>query len=135
MLPISPIVDFGCSRSLSLAERAAHHAPFPDSSYKAGARAFPQLVPTSPIDPAAEANLKAWAELGQWHNPFLTLFGASDPILGTFDRPLRDHVPGSQGQPHARLKGSHFVQEDAGVEIADRTLARIAGAQASSAKK
>ena len=50
------------------------------------------------------------------------LFGAGDPILGRADRPLQEHVPGAQGQPHARVDGSHFVQEDAGQEIARRTI-------------
>ena len=126
VLPISRIVNVGCSRTLSRAERAAYDAPFPDSSYKAGARVFPQLVPTSPHDPAAPANREAWKGLGEWEKPFLTLFGKHDPILSRFDEPLRAHVPGSAGQPHARLDGSHFVQEDAGVEIAERTLAWIA---------
>jgi haloalkane dehalogenase len=122
VFPISRIVDFGCNRSLSAAERSAYDAPFPDSSYKAGARMFPRLVPTSPADPAAPANREAWRKLGEWKKPFLTLFGKDDPILGKFDEPLRAHVPGSAGQPHDRLKGSHFVQEDAGVEIARRTV-------------
>lgn len=122
VLPIGRIVAFGTKRQLSRAERAAYDAPFPDRRYKAGARIFPQLVPTSPHDPAAPANRAAWATLGKWDKPFLTLFGSSDPILSRFDAPLRAHVPGSAGQPHARLDGSHFVQEDAGVEIARRTL-------------
>jgi pimeloyl-ACP methyl ester carboxylesterase len=73
-------------------------------------------------DPAAPANRKAWASLGEWDKPFLTLFGAQDPILSKFDEPLRAHVPGSLGQPHARLQGNHFVQDDAGVDIARPTL-------------
>lgn len=125
IFPIGRIVAAGTKRKLTSAERAAYDAPFPDSSYKAGARMFPRLVPTSPDDPAAPANRKAWERLGQWEKPFLTLFGDSDPILGRADKPLLAHVPGSQGQPHARLEGSHFVQEDAGVEIAQRTIAWI----------
>ena len=69
------------------------------------------------------ANRAAWERLGAWEKPFLTLFGAADPILGRGDRPLQAHVPGAQGQPHARLDGSHFVQEDQGPEIARRVLA------------
>lgn len=72
MFPIGRIVDFGCKCSLTAAERAAYDAPFPDASYKAGARRFPRLVPTSPNDPAAPANRKAWAALGQWDKPFLS---------------------------------------------------------------
>ncbi|MFL6159586.1 MAG: hypothetical protein ACJ72D_26165, partial [Marmoricola sp.] len=95
---------------------------FPSSRYKAGARAFPGLVPTSPDDPAAPANRLAWDELGRWEKPFLTLFGRHDPILGKADKPLLEHVPGTAGQPHDRLDGSHFVQEDVGPEIARRTV-------------
>ena len=125
VLPIGRIVDTGSSRKLSGAERAAYDAPFPDRSFKAGARAFPALVPTSPDDPAIPANREAWRRLGAWDKPFLTLFGDSDPILGKADKPLQEHVPGAAGQPHDRVRGGHFVQEDAGVEIAERTVAWI----------
>lgn len=123
VLPIGRIVDTGSKRSLSKAERAAYDAPFPTRRHKAGARAFPRLVPTDPDDPAVPANRAAWERLGAWDKPFLTLFGKDDPILGRADRPLQEHVPGARDQPHARLEGSHFVQEDAGEEIARRTLA------------
>ncbi len=127
LFPVGRIVDTGCNRRLTAAERAAYDAPYPSSRFKAGARAFPRLVPTSPDDPAVPANREAWKRLGEWHKPFLTLFGKDDPILGRGDRPLQQHVPGAQGQPHARLSGSHFVQEDAGPEIARRTVEWLAG--------
>ena len=122
VLPVGRIVDVGSRRKLSRAERVAYDAPFPGRAYKAGARAFPALVPTSPDDPAVPANREAWLRLGEWDKPFLTLFGAGDPILGRTDRPLQEHVPGAAGQPHARVRGGHFVQEDAGEEIARRTV-------------
>jgi len=122
VFPAGRIVGFGTKRRLSSAEIAAYDAPFPTSAYKAGARAFPRLVPTSPDDPAAPANRAAWDALGRWDKPFLTLFGAGDPILGRMDQPLQEHVPGTTGQPHTRLSGSHFVQEDQGPEIARRTI-------------
>ena len=65
-------------------------------------------------DPAIPANRAAWEALGRWEKPFLCVFGARDPILGRADRPLIDHVPGAAGQPHDRINGSHFVQEDCG---------------------
>jgi haloalkane dehalogenase len=123
VLPIGRIVATGSKRKLSATERAAYDAPYPSAKYKAGARAFPRLVPTSSDDPAAPANRAAWERLGAWEKPFLTLFGKLDPILGRADVPLQQHVPGARNQPHARLLGSHFVQEDVGVEIATRTLA------------
>jgi haloalkane dehalogenase len=125
VLPIGRIVAVGTRRRLSKAERAAYDAPFPSRAYKAGARAFPALVPTTPDDPAVPANREAWRRLGEWEKPFLTLFGAGDPILGSADRPLQEHVPGAAGQPHARVRGGHFVQEDAGEEIVRRTVAWI----------
>lgn len=127
VLPIGRIVATGTKRTLTPAERAAYDAPFPSSRFKAGARAFPRLVPISTDDPATPANREAWEVLGAWEKPLLTLFGAADPILGKADKPLQEHVPGAAGQPHARLDGSHFVQEDVGVEIARRTVAWING--------
>lgn len=123
VLPVGRIVDVGARRRLSRAERAAYDAPFPSAAYKAGARSFPALVPTTPDDPAVPANRAAWERLSRWEKPFLTLFGAADPILGRADGPLQAHVPGAQGQPHARLDGGHFVQEDQGPEIARRVVA------------
>ncbi len=122
VLPVGRIVATGCRRRLSREERAAYDAPFPSAAYKVGARRFPALVPTSPDDPAVPANRAAWEVLGRWEKPFLTLFGADDPIFGKADKPLQRHVPGAAGQPHARVRGSHFVQEDAGEEIARRVV-------------
>jgi haloalkane dehalogenase len=50
------------------------------------------------------------------------VFGRNDPILGRADAPLLELVPGSKGQPHARIRGGHFIQEDQGPELAKRTI-------------
>lgn len=121
------IVDVGSTRKLSRAARAAYNAPFPDKRYQAGARAFPALVPTSRSDPAIPANLAAWEVLGHWNKPVLCVFGARDPILGKADQPLIRHIPGAAGQPHARIAAGHFIQEDAGPELARRLLDWEAG--------
>ena len=97
---------------------AAYGAPFPDDTYKAGARQFPVLVPTSPDDPAAPLNRKAWEVLEAWEKPFLTAFSDSDPITGGGDRVFQARVPGTKGQPHTTIaKGGHFLQEDKGEEL------------------
>lgn len=116
--PIGRIVAAGCVGKLTAAERAAYDAPYPESPYKAGARALPQLVPMEEGNPAVPANRAAWAELGRWQKPFLTVFGENDPALGSLDRPFHDHVPGAQGQPHQRIPGGHYLQEDRGEELA-----------------
>lgn len=122
VFPIGRIVNSGCVTKLSRNVIAAYDAPFPSSRYKAGARAFPKLVPIDATDPAVPANRKAWEVLGQWDKPFLTVFGKNDPILGKADAPLQAHVPGAKGQPHDRIWGGHFVQEDRGDELAKRLI-------------
>lgn len=122
ILPAGRIVAFGTVTDVPARIRAGYDAPFPAKRFQAGARAFPALVPTEPDDPALPANRAAWEALGRWEKPFLCVFGAKDPILGRADRPLIDHVPGAAGQPHARINGSHFVQEDCGPELAERIL-------------
>lgn len=125
VFPTGRILNVGSLRTLSAAERAAYDAPFPNRHYQAGARAFPALVPTRQDNPAVPANRAAWKALGNWHKPFLTVFGTGDPILGRADRVLQAHVPGAAGMPHARLAGGHFIQEDQGPELARRIIALI----------
>jgi haloalkane dehalogenase len=119
VFPVGRIVASGCVTKLSKEIVAAYDAPFPSRAYKAGARVFPSLVPTSESDPAIPANRAAWDVLGRWSKPFLTLFGKNDPILGRADAPLQRHVPGAKGQPHERFWGGHFVQEDRGEYLAE----------------
>ena len=119
VFPIGKIVQAGTAIRLAPEEVAAYDAPFPSERYKAGARAFPRLVPTEPDDPAVPANRAAWESLGRWEKPFLTAFGKKDPILGWADRILRRHIPGSAGQPHRDMEdANHFLQEDVGEELA-----------------
>jgi haloalkane dehalogenase len=123
VFPIGRIVQAGSTRRLTRDDVAAYDAPFPSEHYKAGARAFPRLVPTDPADPAIPANRAAWDALHRWDKPFLTAFGKKDPILGWADRILQRHVPGARGQPHRDLAhAGHFVQEDAGPELAKLTV-------------
>lgn len=119
VFPVGRIVQAGTVTRLPPEVVAAYDAPFPGADYEVGARAFPRLVPTSPSDPAVPGNRAAWETLGRWEKPFLTAFGKADPILGHADGPLQRHVPGAAGQPHRALpRAGHFVQEDAGPELA-----------------
>jgi haloalkane dehalogenase len=128
--PISGIVDFGCLKKLSPGELAAYDAPFPDRRARAGARMFPRLVPLSPGDPSIEPNRRAWEVLRRWQKPFLTVFSDGDPITRGGDRAFRAQVPGASGQPHATPHAGHFLQEDAGPELARRINAFIASTPA-----
>ncbi|MFX0021262.1 MAG: haloalkane dehalogenase [Candidatus Hermodarchaeota archaeon] len=98
----------------------AYEAPFPDDTFKAGARIMPSLVPTTIDDPEHKANKKAWEEFFKWKKPFLTAFSDSDPITRGGDIYWQKKVPGAQGQNHTIIKDAgHFVQEDKGPELAN----------------
>lgn len=125
-LPVGRIVDGATTTPLSDEVRAAYDAPFPDESYKAGARQFPKLVPITPDDPAAPANRAAWEALRRFEKPFLVAFSDGDPITGAY-RKAFEQVPGAAGQPHATIEGAgHFLQEDKGEELARVVNAFIA---------
>jgi haloalkane dehalogenase len=112
------IVAGGCARTLSDSERAAYDAPFPDESYKAGAREFPVLVPITPEHSSVAANVSAWGVLGGFDKPFVTAFSDGDPITGGGDAIFQARVPGARGRDHVTLHGGHFLQEDSPKEIA-----------------
>jgi haloalkane dehalogenase len=117
---VAPIIQGATVRELTPDELRAYEAPFPDESYKAGARVFPRLVPTTPDDPASPANRAAWTALERFDRPFLTLFSDRDPVTVGLDRSFQDRVPGARGQPHRTLSpGAHFLQEDVGEELAE----------------
>ncbi|WP_390911028.1 haloalkane dehalogenase [Pseudosulfitobacter sp. SM2401] len=121
------IVSGGTTSDLSEAEIAAYNAPFPDESYKEGARQFPMLVPASPDDPAAQPNREAWGILRGLNLPVLTAFGADDKIMAGVDQVFQKMMPGAAGQDHTILQGAgHFLQEDVGPELAACTNAFIA---------
>jgi haloalkane dehalogenase len=103
---------------VSVEARQAYDAPFPDESFKAGARTFPMLVPVDPNDPASEPNRQAWQRLQAFERPFLTVFGDADPFSSGAERALQKRIPGARGQAHRVLPGvGHFIQEDAGAEL------------------
>ncbi|MBU2647276.1 haloalkane dehalogenase [bacterium] len=120
---LKAIMPFACARPLADDVLAAYDAPFPDETYKAGARIFPSLVPITPDDPASQANREAWRVLEQFGKPFLTAFSDSDPVTKGGDRIFQDRVPGAKNQPHTTIQNAaHFLQEDAGEELAKVVL-------------
>ena len=118
-LPIGFLVNSGCVNPLSDAEVAAYDAPFPDASYKAGAKAFPDLIPQDADNPATPANQRAWEALVGFGKPFLCTFSDADPITSGGERMLIGKIPRAQGQPHTTIAGGgHFLQEDRGPQLA-----------------
>jgi haloalkane dehalogenase len=104
-------------------EIAAYDAPFPDEPSKAGARAFPALVPVEDGMDGIEQNKAAWKGLAAFDKPFLTLFGEDDPVTGGLGEALSKAIKGAEGQPHAMLSTcGHFCQEDRPVELAQGVI-------------
>ena len=122
-LPVGRIVGAGCVTEVAPEVIAAYNAPFPDESYKEGARQFPVLVPSRPDDPAADANRRAWEVLAQFDKPFLCAFSDRDPITHGADRRFTDVVPGAAGQNHTTITDAgHFLQEDNGEDLAKAVI-------------
>ena len=102
------------------AEIMAYDAPFPSRLHMAGTRTFPSLVNTVGEAPTNEAPRAA---LDAFDRPVLGMFGLRDPIFG--DQASRDatrvRIAGAAGQPHHDFPDAgHFIQEDAGPELAQR---------------
>lgn len=117
--PIGRIIQKATVTDLPDDVVAAYDAPFPSARFKAGARAFPSLVPTRPDDPASAANRAAWATFEQWQKPFLTTFSNRDPITRGGEKLWQERVPGARDVEHVRIENAgHFLQEDKGPEIA-----------------
>ena len=126
--PIGRIIQSGTVSTLPPDVIAAYDAPFPDSTYKAGARAFPKLVPTTPDDPAASANRAAWEIFRKWQKPFLTAFSNRDPITRGADKAFLELVPGAKDQPHTTIRNAgHFLQEDKGPQLAKVVIDFVRG--------
>ena len=124
--PIGRIIQSGTVTQLANDVVAAYDAPFPNSDYKAGARAFPKLVPARPDDPASPANREAWNIFRNWHKPFLTSFSNRDPITRGGEKRWQIEVPGAAGQAHTKIRNAgHFLQEDKGPEFAQVVIDMI----------
>lgn len=125
--PVGAIINGATTTALSAEVIAGYDAPFPDDTYKAGARIFPTLVPTSTDDPASGDNAAAWTVLETFERPFLLAFSNQDAVTKGGDGPFLAKVPGAAGQPHTTIEGGgHFLQEDRGPELAEVLISFIA---------
>ncbi|MEM7765151.1 MAG: haloalkane dehalogenase [Pseudomonadota bacterium] len=120
LFPIGKILQKATTSTLSPEEQSAYDAPFPNRRYKAGARAFPLLVPTTPDMPGAAENREAWQQLARFSGPVLTLFSDRDPITRGVDKLFQSRLPSAAGQPHAIMRGGgHFLQEDVADQLVE----------------
>jgi len=128
-LPIGQIIRRGLADPdrLSEAEEAAYEAPFPTTDAKAGAVAWPLLVPMEPDGPVADAMQETRNRLAEWSKPAFVLFAPEDPILGGARNFFLDLLPTAREQPDVTVDDAgHFLQEEQGPTIARHVLDFVA---------
>jgi haloalkane dehalogenase len=132
-LPVAFLMRAGSKSILPAGVVAAYEAPFPSPAAKAGARAFPLILPTSPHMDGAVTGQRVLSALGSDARPKLIIWGEEDSILPVeagwrFARAIGaeiDHV----------IKGvGHYLQEDAGHQVG-RMIVRWLKAYAPAGKR
>jgi haloalkane dehalogenase len=116
------LIRRACVRGLSDNAMAGYDAPFPTPESKAGPLMFPEQVPTEPEHPNTAPLLAIRETLKAWEKPTLVLFGDSDPIFPPqVAERIVELIPGALPAETIQNAG-HFVQEDAGEEVAVRIV-------------
>jgi haloalkane dehalogenase len=115
-VPIGLLIRGACKRDPGDQVIAGYERPFPNAQSKAGARAFPLILPLSPDAPGAQAGQQVLEALRGDQRAKLVLWADSDPVLPLetgerFARALGTEIH------HVINDASHFLQEDAGPEI------------------
>jgi haloalkane dehalogenase len=125
-LPISLLVRRGCRTDPGDDVADAYDAPFPSEASKAGARAFPELVPLDREHPSAVLGRRTLEALRDDRRPLLMLWGAEDEPLPPA---LGEAFAAALGRPAPRLiaGAGHFLQEDRGEEVGAAIVAWLGG--------
>jgi haloalkane dehalogenase len=102
---------------------AAYDAPFPDPGYEAGARRFPVIVPITPTEDGAALSREALAWWGtQWTGPTFMAIGMQDQLLGPEVMNIMKTLIRNCPTPLEVAGAGHFIQEDAGAQVAEAAL-------------
>ena len=124
-LAVGKLMKRSCPQ-LGEAEVAAYDAPFPDQSYKAGVRRFPQMVMTDPGMEGINTSKRALEFLrNDWSGQSFMAIGMQDPVLGAGVMHALRGVIRNCPEPMLVEQAGHFVQEW-GDEIAARAIDHFA---------
>jgi haloalkane dehalogenase len=121
-MDVGALMRFSCP-DIPRAASEAYNAPFPDTRYKAGVRCFPRLVPTTPDSSAARIAQRAvtwWSK--DWNGETFMAVGKRDPILGPPAMRVLNGIIRNCPEPLEVERAGHFIQEDAGEEVARAAL-------------
>jgi haloalkane dehalogenase len=125
-LPVGFLVRGGCRHDPGDEVIAAYEAPYPNEASKAGARAFPLILPTSPEMPGAKEGLETLRALRSDTRPKLIMWADSDPVLPLETGRRFAAAIGSE-LDHVIEDAGHFLQEDAGDRIGSLIAAWLRG--------
>jgi haloalkane dehalogenase len=115
-LPVGFLVRRGCAIDPGDDVAAAYDAPFPSEASKAGARAFPAILPLTPDAPGAAEGARVMAALREDRRPTLMLWGeqdlplppgAGEAFASAIGRPAPTVIEGA----------GHYIQEDRGEQV------------------
>ncbi len=125
-MPIGFVIQSATATEVSEEVIAGYEAPFQNAASKAGAAAFPLLVPLTHDDPGAKEMVAMADALTRWTKPALVAFSDSDPVFPqAAGERLAGRIPGAVD--FVPIQGAaHFLQEDKGEEIAGH-IARFLG--------
>ena len=115
-LPVGFLVRGACKHDPGNEVVAAYEAPYATPASKAGARAFPLMLPTDPSMAGAAAGQRVLDALGGDTRPKLVLWADSDPVI-PLETGHRFAAALGTEVDHVIADASHFLQEDAGAEI------------------
>lgn len=117
-LPVGFLIRGACKRDPGDEVIAAYEVPFPNAAAKAGARAFPLILPTDPQAPGAHAGQRVLEALRGDRRSKLIMWADSDPVLPLETGHRLAAALGSE-VAHVIADASHFLQEDAGHQVGE----------------
>jgi haloalkane dehalogenase len=127
-LTASAFVGAAVTTPLAPEVLAAYDAPFPTRAHTAGLRQMTALLPLTRNDVGARIGRRTMRALEQLDRPFVTCYSDGDPATRGWAEVFQERVPGARGRGHHTIAGAgHFLQEDAGEELARVVAEVVAG--------
>jgi haloalkane dehalogenase len=120
-MDIAAGLNTAVERRMSEAEFAAYGAPFPSREYQRGSLSFPRLVPIRRDQAGTYENRQALEKLSTLDIPVQLFIGDKDDITKLGIHMLKAIFKNATG-PIVYKDAGHFIQEDAGEEVAARIV-------------